>query len=138
MSSTLSRSVLTFVITSAALLAAGGASGQVAGGGALSPSDFTISFEAYDGSRWVKMTSVQQTETLASLWLAALTLAFSPAQARRHLTRARLVDQGLLVAVRAKSMDLSSPRVPTCPSLTVYTGTLAKGSRHEVLRPPVS
>jgi len=55
----ISRSVLTFVITSAALLAAGGASAQV-GTAALSPSDFTIYFEAFDGSRWVKMTTVQQ------------------------------------------------------------------------------
>ena len=59
MSSTISRSFLTFVITSAALLAAGGASAQV-GGGALSASDFTISFEAYNGSRWVQMTSAQE------------------------------------------------------------------------------
>ena len=59
MSSTISISVLTFVITSAALLAAGDASAQV-GTGALSASDFTIFFETYSNGQWVQMTSVQQ------------------------------------------------------------------------------
>lgn len=59
MSFTISRSVLPFVIGSAALLAAGGASAQV-GAATLYPTDFTISFEAYDGSKWVQMKPAQQ------------------------------------------------------------------------------
>src|ERR1017187_5588633 len=59
MFSTIPRLVLTLVITSTVLLAAGGASAQGATG-ALSPSDFTISFEAYSNGQWVRMNSGQQ------------------------------------------------------------------------------
>ena len=57
MSSTPSRSSLACVIAFAALLAAGRASAQE---GALTPSDFAMSFERYDGKQWIQMSSVDQ------------------------------------------------------------------------------